>query len=304
VGKDPLAIEALHDQMLNRHGRSGVFMTGLSPLDCALWDLKGKAWKQPILRLLGGPTRTKVAAYASMLGHSVEPEKAAARAQEKQALGYTAQKWFFRFGPAHGAEGVENNLAMASAVRAAVGPHYKLMFDAFMGWDRNYAIKMVQALEPLDPTWMEEPIAPERIGEFAQIRAASKTPIATGEHVYTRWQAKELLVAGAVDYLQNDPDWTGGISELLKICALASSFEVPVVAHGHSLLAALHVAGAQSPAVVPFVEFLIKAQPDKQHFFKTFYEPVDGHVALPKTPGLGIELDEAKIEKCEDVHFA
>lgn len=306
LGKDPLAIEALHDQMLrlNRHGRSGIFMTGLSPLDCALWDLKGKAWKQPIWRLLGGPTRTQVPAYASMLGHSVEPNSAAAKAKEKKQLGYTAQKWFFRFGPAHGAEGVEKNLAMASAVREAVGPHYKLMFDAFMGWDRNYATKMVQALEALEPTWMEEPIAPERVGEFAQIRAASRTPIATGEHVYTRWQSKELLVNGAVDYLQNDPDWTGGISELVKVCALASSFEVPVVAHGHSLLAALHVAGAQSPAVVPFVEFLIKAQPDKQHFFKTFYEPVDGQVALPDAPGLGIELDEGKIEKREEVHFA
>ena len=107
------------------------------------------------------------------------------------------------------------------------------MFDAFMGWDLSYATKMVQALEPLDPAWMEEPIPPERVGEFAQLRTASRTPIATGEHVYTRWQSKELLVNKAVDYLQNDPDWTGGISELVKICALASAFEVPVVAHGH-----------------------------------------------------------------------
>lgn len=304
-GKDPLAIEGLHDQMLrlNRHGRSGLFVTGLSPLDCALWDLKGKAWDQPIWRLLGGPTRPGVPAYASMLGHSIEPEAAAEAARVRQAEGYSAQKWFFRYGPAHGAEGVEKNLAMAQAVRAAVGPHYKLMFDAFMGWDRNYATKMVQALEPLDPTWMEEPIPPERVGEFAQLRAASKTPIATGEHVYTRWQSKELLVNGAVDYLQNDPDWTGGISELVKVCALASAFEVQVVAHGHSLLAALHVAGSQSPSVVPFVEFLIRSQPDKQFFFDAFYEPVNGIVALPDRPGLGLVLDEGKVEQREIVQF-
>ena len=304
-GKDPLAIEALHDQMLrlNRHGRSGLFVTGLSPLDCALWDLKGKAWNQPIWRLLGGPTRPHVPAYASMLGHSIEPEAAAAAARVRQAEGYSAQKWFFRYGPAHGAEGMEKNLAMAQAVRAAVGPHYKLMFDAFMGWDRNYATKMVQALEPLNPTWMEEPIPPERVGEFAQLRAASSTPIATGEHVYTRWQSKELLVNGAVDYLQNDPDWTGGISELVKVCALASAFEVQVVAHGHSLLAALHVAGAQSPSVVPFVEFLIRSQPDKQFFYDAFYEPIGGSVALPDRPGLGLVLDEAKIERREQVQF-
>lgn len=305
VGKDPLAIEALSDQMmrLNRHGRSGIFMTGLSPLDCALWDLKGKAWDQPIWRLLGGPTRDTVPAYASMLGYSIDPEAAAEMANKQQAKGFTAQKWFFRYGPVHGADGVRKNLAMATAVREAVGPHYKLMFDAFMGWDLNYATKMVQALEPLDPTWMEEPIPPERVGELAQLRAASATPIATGEHVYTRWQTKELLVAGAVDYLQNDPDWTGGISELVKICALASSFGVPVVAHGHSLLAALHVAGAQSPATVPFVEFLIKYAPDKQHFFHNFYQPVDGSFELPELPGLGIVLDEGKIERSEEVTF-
>jgi len=128
-------------------------------------------------------------------------------------------------------------------------------------------------------------------------------PIVTGEHVYTRWQAKQLLDQGAVDYLQNDPDWTGGISELVKICALASSFEVQVVAHGHSLLAGLHVAGSQSPAIVPFVEYLIKYQPDKQHFFGTFYEPTDGSLALPQLPGLGLELDESKIESRQLVTF-
>lgn len=305
VGKDPLATEALHDQMLrlNRHGRSGIFITGLSPLDCALWDLKGKAWDQPIWRLLGGPTRQRVPAYASMLGYSIEPDAAAATARQFQGAGYTAQKWFFQYGPAHGAEGERKNMAMATAVREAVGPDYKLMFDAFMGWDRNYATRMMQALEPLTPMWMEEPIPPERVGELAQLRASSSVPIATGEHVYTRWQTKQLLVQGAVDYLQNDPDWTGGISELVKICALASSFEVQVVAHGHSLLAALQVAGSQSPAIVPFVEYLIEYQPAKQHFFSTFYQPIDGSLALPELPGLGLELDEDKIESRELVTF-
>ena len=117
---------------------------------------------------------------------------------------------------------------------------------------------------PINPTWMEEPIPPERVSEFVKLKASSRVPIATGEHVYTRWQSKELLVNGAVDYLQNDPDWTGGITELVKICALASAFEVPVVAHGHSLLSALHVAASQSPVVVPMVEYLINHQPNKQ----------------------------------------
>lgn len=305
IGQDPLATEALSDQMLriDRHGRSGIFVTGISPVDCALWDLKGKAWGQPIYRLLGGPTRTFVPAYASMLGFSVEPKTAAEIAQEYKTKGFKAQKWFFRYGPGDGEAGKEKNLAMAQAVREAVGPYYTLMFDAFMGWDMAYAKDMVKALEPLHPTWMEEPIPPERVGGLRRIRKATNVPVATGEHVYTRWQVKELLMGEAVDVIQTDPDWTGGITELVKICALASSFEVPVVAHGHSLLPALHVAGAQSPTTVPMVEFLIRYQEIKQFFHKPIYRPEAGSVKLPELPGLGLVLDEEKIETREEVRF-
>ncbi|MCL4859932.1 MAG: hypothetical protein KJZ93_11025 [Caldilineaceae bacterium] len=301
LGRDPLAGELLYDQMirLDRHGRSGIFMTAISALDCALWDLRGKAWGQPVYRLLGGPTRAAVPAYASMLGFATTPEAAAAVAVEYKGYGYTAQKWFFRFGPGDGMGGLAKNLAMAQAVREAVGPHYTLMFDAFMGWDVSYATKMVRGLAPLNPTWMEEPIPPERVGELRKIRAAADVPIATGEHVYTRWQTKELLVNGAVDVLQNDPDWTGGITEQVKLCALASSFEVPVVAHGHSLLPALHVAAAQSPAAVPLVEYLLRYQETKQFFHSPIYRPEQGAVALPTLPGLGLVIDEAKVERRE-----
>ena len=305
IGRDALATEYLYDLMirLNRHGRSGLFMTGVSAIDCALWDLKGKAWNQPIYRLLGGPTRSSLPAYASMLGFSIEPEEAARCAKEYLSRGFHAQKWFFRYGPAAGAAGMAKNIAMAQAVREAVGPDYMLMFDAFMSWNLSYATKMLQALEPINPTWMEEPIPPEHVSEFVKLKASSRVPIATGEHVYTRWQSKELLVNGAVDYLQNDPDWTGGITELVKICALASAFEVPVVAHGHSLLSALHVAGSQSPVVVPMVEYLINHQPNKQFFHKTQYAPENGSIKLPRASGLGLELDDTKIEKRERIGF-
>lgn len=94
LGRDPLATELLLDQMvrLNRHGRSGMYMTAVSPVDCALWDLKGKAWNQPIYRLLGGPTRPAIPAYASMLGYSIKPEEAAQTAREFKEQGYQAQK--------------------------------------------------------------------------------------------------------------------------------------------------------------------------------------------------------------------
>jgi L-alanine-DL-glutamate epimerase-like enolase superfamily enzyme len=297
VGKDPLATEALHDQMLrlDRHGRSGLFMTGLSPVDCALWDLKGKVLGLPLWRLLGGPTRARVPAYASTLGHSVEPDAAAATAGKYAAMGYAAQKWFFAYGPEDGAAGMEANLDLALAVREAVGPHYRLMFDVVMRWTADYAIAMARKLAAVEPAWLEEPVAPERVSTLRRIRDAAPVPIATGEHVYTRWQVKELLEAGALDVVQTDPDWCGGITEQLKICALASAFDVPVVAHGHSLLAALHLAGVLPASVVPEVEFLVLAQPMKQHFHTPYREPVQGKVALPEEPGLGLALDPSKV---------
>ncbi|HNT75133.1 MAG TPA: enolase C-terminal domain-like protein [Anaerolineae bacterium] len=299
VGRDPLAIELLHDQMLRmyRHGRSGMFVTGVSAVDCALWDLKGKAWGQPVYRLLGGPTRPSVPACASMLGYSVEPEAAAEVALDFKEQGFPAQKWFFRYGPADGEEGKARNAALASALREALGPYYPLMFDAFWGWDTRYALEMMQLLRLLAITWLEEPIPPERVGGFRRLKAAAPdVPLATGEHVYTRWQVKELLVSDAVDFIQADPDWTGGLTELVKIAALCSAFEAPLVVHGHSLLAALHLAGAQSPTTIPYVEYLIRHQARKQYFHKPLYEPVSGTVALPDLPGLGLALDEAKIE--------
>ena len=119
--------------------------------------------------------------------------------------------------------------------------------------------------------------------------------MATGEHVYTRWQVKELLANGALDYLQTDPDWTGGITEQVKICALASSFNIPVVAHGHSLLPALHIAGAQPPTVVPLVEYLVLHQETKQFFHHPIYRPENGLIALPDLPGLGLVIDDGKV---------
>jgi L-rhamnonate dehydratase len=297
-GKDALAIEALHDQMLrmHRHGRSGFFLTALSAVNLALWDLKGKALNLPVYRLMGGPTRPAVPAYASMLGASIEPARAAARAEAMKAEGYPAQKWFFRYGPGSGQEGLEKNLAMAFAVREAVGPHYPIAFDAYNGWTEPYAVEILRKLEPLNPLWVEEVIPPERVDSWAKIRSASRVPLATGEHVYTRWQVKELLVNGAVDYVQTDPDWTGGITEQVKICDLASSFDIPVIAHGHSLMPALHIAAAQSPAVVPMVEYLVNLQSVKQVLFIDMVAPVQGQLPLPAMPGLGLVIDESKIE--------
>lgn len=305
-GADPLAIEAIHDRLLrlDRHGRAGMFVSAISAVDNALWDLRGRIEGLPVYRVLGGPTRDRVPAYASMLGHSVEPERAAAVALEHRDMGYRAQKWFFAHGPGAGWEGLQRNLALARAVREAVGPGYPLMFDAFMGWDLTYATDMLRGLEEVEPYWVEEPVPPERVALFRRLAETSGVRLATGEHVHTRWQVRELLDAGAVGVIQTDPDWVGGITEQRHICSLCSSFDVPVIAHGHAMAVPVHIAASQSPQTVPMVEYLVRIQDRNQWFHRDALRPVDGAIALPSEPGLGLDLDPEKVAAREDLPSA
>jgi L-alanine-DL-glutamate epimerase-like enolase superfamily enzyme len=255
-----------------------------------------------VYRLLGGPTRERVPAYASMLGYSIEPKSAAAVATEYKERGFGAQKWFFAFGPGAGHVGFLGNVAMATAVREAVGPGYPLMFDAFMGWDATYAADMLRALEPVAPHWVEEPVPPERVDVFRRLATSTNIRLATGEHAHTRWQIKELLDAG-VGVIQADPDWAGGLTEQRQICSLCSACDVPVVAHGHAVPVPLHIAASQTSQVVPMVEYLVRIQERNQFFHRTIYRPVDGALDLPTASGLGIDLDPSKVEDRREIEF-
>jgi L-alanine-DL-glutamate epimerase-like enolase superfamily enzyme len=299
LGADPLAHELLWDKMYRAsvHGRKGSTMMAISAVDCALWDLKGRALNAPVYRILGGPTRAEIPAYASMLGFSVEPERAAARAKEYKDLGYRAQKWFFRDGPADGRAGIARNVALVKAVREAVGDDVDVMLDAWMSWDVPYTLAMADLLAEYRPRWIEEPVLPDKIESYAKIRAESVVPISGGEHEYTRWGLKQLMDAEAVDVLQPDIYWCGGITETLKICAIASTYDLPVVPHGHSTNATAHLIAAQPASLCPILEYLIKWNTIHQWFLKTPLRPENGVVRLPDTPGLGMDLDERKIEE-------
>jgi L-alanine-DL-glutamate epimerase-like enolase superfamily enzyme len=298
IGQDPLAYELIWDQLYrgDRHARKGYEMMAISAVDCALWDLRGKLLGQPVYRLLGGPTRPRVDCYASMLGHSLDPGLVRARAQTMVEQGFKAQKWFFRYGPSDGLDGMDKNVALVRTVREAVGPSIEIMFDCFMGGDSTYVSRLCQRIEEYFPRWVEEPVPPDRIGDFAAIRRATRVPIASGEHEYTRWGFLQILQADALDVLQADPDWCGGITELVKICTLASAYGRPVFPHGHSLLPALHVIAAQSPAVCPMAEFLLRPQAAKQALHKQQFWPTGGAIELPTAPGLGVELDPERID--------
>lgn len=305
-GADALASERLWDIMYREavHGRKGVAMMAISAIDCAMWDLKGKALGQPVYRLLGGPVRDSAPAYASMLGYSIEPEMAAKRTREKVAEGFTALKWFPLYGPTDGRDGMRRNIALAEALRDAAGPDVDIMLDAWMSWNKRYTLDFARHVAHLDIKWIEEPVMPDKIALCAEINAASPVPIATGEHEYTRWGQKELLDAGASEYLQADTYWAGGISEMVKICTLASTYDVPVIAHGHSVPANTHLTLAMPPLLMPMVEYLVKWNELLQFFWKNPVKPVDGIVALSDRPGFGMEYDPEKIETDEELRWA
>ncbi|HEX2185522.1 MAG TPA: enolase C-terminal domain-like protein [Chloroflexota bacterium] len=310
LGEDPLASELIWDRCYRAqvHGRKGVAMMALSVVDCGLWDLKGKWLDQPVYRLLGGPTRETIPAYASALGYSVVPERAAERARELVRQGFKATKWFFRHGPGSGKAGIEQNVAMVRAVREAIGPEVELMLDAWMSWDLPYAVQIGRRIADYAPRWLEEPTLPDKLEVYVQIRRALQPfgiPVSGGEHEYTRWGLKLYMDAGAVDVLQPDIYWCGGLSETLKICALASTYDLPVIPHGHSVPATCHLLAAQPPNLCPLLEYLVKWNTVHQFFLKTPIHPVGGEVPVSALdrPGIGMELDEAKIEAQREVTF-
>ncbi|MCY4090068.1 MAG: hypothetical protein OXF62_04555 [Caldilineaceae bacterium] len=304
-GHDPLASERLWDRMYRAqvHGRKGTEMMALSAVDCALWDLKGNWFDAPVCQLLGGPTRTEVPAYASALGFSLDPELVQERAKQFVAQGYRATKWFFRDGPTDGKAGMERNLRLVRTLRESVGPDVDIMLDCWMSWDVPYTVQMARRLEEYAPRWIEEPVLPDKIEQYAQIRGQVNVPISGGEHEYTRWGLKQLMDAGACDVYQPDIYWCGGISETQKILALASAYDVPVIPHGHSTPASIHVIAAWPEPITPLLEYLIKWNEVHQFFLKKPVKPVNGMVSVPDGPGIGMALDEAKIEGRAEVKF-
>ncbi|QTL97466.1 mandelate racemase/muconate lactonizing protein [Iocasia frigidifontis] len=298
IGQNPLATQKLWDLMYRSavHGRKGISMMAISAIDCALWDLKGKYFDQPVYRLLGGPVREKLPVYASMLGFSLEPELVKKRVKDYRVLGFAGQKWFFRHGPASGQKGFENNLELVQTAREAAGDNYNLIFDAWMGWDVSYTLRMIKSIEKYQPLWLEEPLMADKLDRLKEITANSSIDIAGGEHEYTRWGFQEIMKKGALNIIQPDTMWAGGITEMMNICSLASVYDIPLIPHGESFAANIHLTAAQSPALVPLVEYLVKWNEGWQYFLKDPITVKDGFVKLDHRPGLGLVIDDEKVE--------
>ena len=298
IGKDALAGEIVWDQMYrsNRQSRAGIFMMAISAVDNALWDLRGKFYGVPVWRLLGGPSREKVEMYASALGFSLEPDAVRKRATELKNQGFRYQKWFIGYGPGSGPEGMRKNIELAKTLRETLGDDYEIMFDAYSGWDQDYALEWARQVEKYRPYWMEEVTHPEKIDSFAAIRQGTSVPLASGEHFYGRWEVERYLQARTLSVVQADPEWCGGVSELVKIGTVASLHDVRVIPHGHSLRAAVHTILSQSPMTFPLGEYLVTKMRHYHHFEKNPPLLENAHIAAPTGPGFDVQFDETKIE--------
>jgi len=192
-------------------------------------------------------------------------------------------------------------LELVEELRDSLGFDVQIMFDAFMSWDLPFAKAWCKAVEKYNPYWIEEAFPTNRLESFKQLSQSTSVPVATGEHFYNRWEVLNFLKEGAIQIVQADPEWCGGVSELIKICHLTSAFGAKVFPHGHNIHAALHVVASQSPDVCQLVEYLPNHTSLKLHFQKNPLLTDNGVIELPEKPGFGIELDESKIEKTEMV---
>jgi L-alanine-DL-glutamate epimerase-like enolase superfamily enzyme len=307
VGREVGPADALWDLMygLDRHMQTGLGMMAVSAVDNALWDLRGKAAGEPVWRLLSERplhSRGSLDCYRSTNDYPCDPEEIAAFARENAREGYRFQKWFFRHGPGSGPEGVEADSRMVRAVREAAGPDAGLMFDCFMSWDLEHARAMAPALTEARPAWLEEPFPPRFFGDFRALRRElPEIPLATGEHLFTRWEVEPFLDAGLLAVVQCDPDWCGGITELVRICDMAAARGLIVVPHGHTIAAAIQVVASRPADVCPLVEVLPRHLHRMQHFHREEIAPSGGRVSPPAGAGLGIELDEGRVESRREV---
>ena len=306
IGEDALATErhwqALHNR-LRDHGQKGLAIEALSAVDIALWDLKARHFGVSIGTLLGGPLRTRVEAYATGFYRKRGGDPIAYlvdEARERAAQGFTGIKLKLGFGMA-------DDIRLCHAVRRAVGDRLSIMIDANHAYDAIGAIALGRRIEELDIAWFEEPVPPEDLAGYRQVKSALKIPVAGGEAEFTRWGFRALIADRCVDILQPDIAAAGGISETKKIADMANAFGVRVNPHvwgtAVALAASLQLIASlqhNPPGLHPIEPLLEFDQSEHPIRFAVSTRPIvqkDGWVAIPDGPGLGIEIDRSALAR-------
>lgn len=307
IGKDPLDNAVIWDFLYNRtrdQGMKGLPITALSAVDIALWDIKGKALKLPVSKLLGGTYRDKAHVYATGL---YEPQNVPSvkDALVDEALGY--KKDGFSAMKLKIGYGIETDMSYVMAVREAIGDDVLLMVDANHAYNAAEAIRLARKMERYDVYWFEEPVPPEDIDGYVEVKQKSNILIAGGECEYTRFGFRELITRRAVDILQPDLCATGGFTEMMRIIALASAWNVPIMPHvwgtnvglaaSLQLFAVLpHFPERRFPAE-PFFEYDRSPHPLRDKVTHEKFVMKDGYIDIPQRPGLGITLDTDFVKK-------
>ncbi len=297
IGENALAHERLWSRMYNAmrvRGHVGSFLLdAIAGIDTALWDIKGKAFNARVCDLLGGPFVNELPAYVSGLSGADDAARIA-QAAEYQQRGFNAFKLFMEGEPSA-------VLQLHDGLRERLGDKAKIMLDVLWRMEQAEAVQFGRELDARKAMWFEAPLKPEDVNGHARLAAAIDTPVAIGECWRTRWEMKPFFDAGAVEVFQPDIGRTG-ITEGMKLCALAELHNVPVAFHlsiglGVQIAAALHVAASIpnlmfvecNPQVWRVAEQLLKASLP--------FEPIGaGVVGIPDGAGLGIEIDEEKLK--------
>src|ERR671933_528531 len=313
IGHDPFRIEGLVKKMgRDDFSRAGeVLSSGIAICEMACWDIVGKALDQPVYNLLGGPVRDRIKAYANgWYRVKRTPEEFHSAAKKVVEKGYKALK-LDPFGPGHyelGRDEKHQAIALVEAVRDAIGPEPEILLEMHGRFSPATAVEMARRLEPYGLGWVEEPVPPVNLKALKKASQKISAAVATGERIHQRNEHRQLFELQAADVIQPDISHIGGLLETKKLAAWADAYYVTVAPHNVggqiNTAAALHLA-----ACTP--NFKI------QEYFNDFADPwvretapgppgvVDGYLALPEGPGLGVELDEEVIEAHpkQDVHF-
>ena len=297
IGQDPHAIEVLWDRVYKRfistHGPGAAAVIGLSGVDLALWDIKGKELGQPVWRLLGGQKR-RIPAYAGGISLGFQPVDELAR--EIEALmeqGYRMVK--LRVG-----DSIERDLMRVDGIRRRFGPELALAADAGTRFHSRDLAGIVEICEAGRLTWLEEPFPPDNLPGYRRLQEVMAIPLAAGENHFTRHELRTLISESIVQYVQADCCKAGGISELMKIGALASTWHLAVAPHTSASV----LSTAASLAVLSALPngTWYEADVSRVNAFRDELgigapQVVDGYIEASDRPGLGVEIDESVIDR-------